>query len=144
MNRTSIARARPEFAPHGKARSKRVRVRTEHVEAVTLMRVVRLHEAKYPALRLLFAVPNGGMRNKIVASKMKSEGVKAGVPDYLLPVPRGTHPGLAIELKTLTGGTSREQKKWLADLRDVGWRAEVCRGWEEAWTVIQDYVGEEA
>ena len=114
--------------------------RSEHVEAVTLMRVVRLHEARHPQLRLLFAVPNGGDRNKIVAAKMKAEGIKAGVPDYLLPVPRSGFTGLAIELKSMTGCASREQKQWIADLRACGWRAEVCRGWESAWNVIRQYV----
>ncbi len=115
--------------------------RTEHAEAVTLMRVVRLHEAKYPALRLLFAVPNGGDRNKIVAAKMKAEGIKAGVPDYILPVSAPGFLGLAIELKTRTGYASKEQKQWIEDLRAQGWRAEVCRGWQEAWDVIHEHVG---
>lgn len=132
----SIARAR-----RPSPRIRKTPGRTEHVEAVTLMRVVRMHEAKYPALKLLFAVPNGGDRHPAVAAKMKAEGVKAGVPDYMLPVPRGTHTGLAVELKTMTGSASREQKQWLADLRHAGWRAEVCKGWESAWAVIREYVG---
>lgn len=113
---------------------------TEHAEAVALMRMVRLHESHYPSLRLLFAVPNGGHRNKIVASKLKAEGVRAGVPDYLLPVPMGGYSGLAIELKTLTGYPSREQREWIESLREQGWRAEVCRGAEAAWDVIRGYV----
>lgn len=114
--------------------------KTEHAEAVTLMRVVKLHEGKHPALRLMFAVPNGGDRHKIVAAKMKAEGVKSGVPDYILPVPRFPHVGLAIELKSMTGYASREQKQWIEDLRAQGWRAEVCRGWEQAWNTVQDYL----
>ena len=114
--------------------------RTEHVEAVTLMRVVKLHEAKYPALRMLFAVPNGGDRHPAVAAKLKAEGVKAGVPDYLMPVPSGDYIGLAVELKTMTGSASREQKDWLQALRAAGWRAEVCKGWESAWAVTREYV----
>ena len=114
--------------------------RTEHAEAVTLMRVIKYHEGKYPSLKLLFAVPNGGDRNKIVAAKMKAEGIKEGVPDYIFPVPCGTYNGLAIELKSMTGYASREQKNWIEQLRNNGWRAEVCRGWESAWSVVQDYL----
>lgn len=114
--------------------------RTEHGEAVALMRVVRLHEARFPALKMLFAVPNGGDRHKIVAAKMKAEGVKPGVPDYLLPVSRPGYLGLAIELKSLTGYASKEQKQWIADLRSAGWRAEVCRGWDDAWRVVREYL----
>lgn len=114
--------------------------RTEHAEAVSLMRVVKLHEARWPQLRLLFAVPNGGDRHKIVAAKMKAEGVKPGVPDYLLPVSCPGYLGLAVELKSITGYASKEQKRWIEDLRAAGWRAEVCRGWEQAWGVIRAHV----
>ena len=114
--------------------------RTEHAEAVTLMKAVRLHEGKHPELRLLFAVPNGGDRHPAVASKMKAEGVKAGVPDYVLPVARGGFHGLVIELKTATGSASREQKQWLTDLRDQGYRAEVCRGWQQAFDTLMEYL----
>ncbi len=115
--------------------------RTEHAEAVALCRMAKIHEGKYPHLRMMFAVPNGGDRHRIVAAKMRAEGVKPGVPDYLIPVPMGRHVGLAIELKSMTGYASREQKQWITDLRAVGWRAEVCRGWECAWSVIVDYMG---
>ena len=114
--------------------------RTEHAEAVALMRMVRMHESRDPRLRLLFAVPNGGDRHKIVAAKMKAEGVKPGVPDYLLPVSSGGYSGLAVELKSQTGYPSKEQKQWISDLRGAGWRAEVCRGWEQAWRVISEYL----
>lgn len=59
---------------------------TEHAEACALMKLVRLHENRYPALKWLYHTPNGGKRRNIVAAKLKAEGVKTGVPDYLLPV----------------------------------------------------------
>jgi hypothetical protein len=106
---------------------------------VNLMRVVRLHEAARPCLRLLFHVPNGGERHVRVAQKLKAEGQKPGVPDYFLPVARHGFHGLAIELKSLTGCASREQKCWIEALRAEGWRVEVCRGWEQAWRVLEEY-----
>lgn len=123
------------------ARKSAIKPPPEHIEAKNLMHVVGLHEAAHPALRLLYAVPNGGDRNKIVAAKMKREGVKPGVPDYALPVARGGFHGLYIELKSMTGSASREQKRWVADLRAEGYRAEVCRGWEAAWAVLREYIG---
>jgi hypothetical protein len=118
--------------------------RTEHAEAVALMKAVRYAEGKHPELRLLFAVPNGGDRHPAVAAKMKAEGVKAGVPDYLLPVARGGFHGLAIELKTATGSPSREQRQWIADLRAQGYRADVCKGWLQAFNTITDYLSRDA
>ena len=116
------------------------RVKTEHAEAVALLKLVKLHEGRYPELAMLAAVPNGGDRHPIVAAKMKHEGVKAGYPDYLLDVPRGEFHGLRIELKSMTGSTSREQKRWIERLRDNGYRVEVCRGAEAAWRVITEYL----
>ncbi|KAF1045629.1 VRR-NUC domain-containing protein [Xylophilus sp.] len=114
---------------------------TEHIEAVLLMRAVTGAEIEWPELRWFFAVPNGGHRSKRVAAEMKAEGVRAGVSDYLFPVQRGGFVGLAIELKRIDGGrTSKEQRDFIAHLRSQGWRAEVCRGWEQAWAVLRDYL----
>lgn len=115
--------------------------KTEHAEARALMQVVKLHESRHPGLALLYAVPNGGDRHPAVAAKMKAEGAKPGVPDYCLPVPANGHHGLYIELKSMTGYPSKEQKQWIERLRDQGYRAEVCRGWSQAWRVICDYLG---
>jgi len=113
---------------------------TEHVEAVMFMRAVAGALDTWPDLRWLFAVPNGGWRAKRTAAAMKAEGAKPGVPDYLLPVGRGEHVGLAIELKTATGRVRPEQREWLAMLEGQGWLAVVARGWEEAWDVVRDYM----
>jgi len=58
-----------------------------------------LQACKYPDLSKMFAIPNGGLRNVIVASKLKREGVKAGIPDVFLPVARGGFIGCWIEFK---------------------------------------------
>lgn len=119
---------------------RRARSNAEHVEAVMFMRAVAGALDTWPELRWLFAVPNGGWRAKRTAAAMKAEGVKPGVPDYLLPVRRGEHVGLAIELKTATGRPSPEQRAWLAHLAGQGWHAVIARGWEEAWDVVRDYM----
>lgn len=115
----------------------------EHTEAVLLMRWIRGMEADHPELGLFFAVPNGGHRAKTTATKLKAEGVRAGVADYLFPVARGPYRGLAIELKTQTGRASREQVAFLTALRAQGWRAEVARGWEQARDLVLDYLAAE-
>ena len=43
----------------------------------------------YPKLQsLLFAVPNGGRRDKVTGGKLKAEGALAGVADLILLIPR--------------------------------------------------------
>lgn len=120
---------------------RRHRVEREHGEAKAFMRVVQMHEARHPELRWLHAIPNGGARGKAQAGKLKAEGVRAGVADYFLPVARQGFHGLYIELKSMTGSTSREQKDFLADMRSEGYRAEVAKGWEQAWAIVRDYLG---
>ena len=90
---------------------------TEHEEQVALMRLVEMHKGRWPELGMLFHIPNGGNRNIITAKKLKAEGVKKGVPDLCLPIPRGEHHGLFVELKKQKGGTtSPEQKAWIGAL----------------------------
>lgn len=114
---------------------------TEHAEACALMKVCRLHEKRHPSLARIIHVPNGGKRSRITSQHLKAEGVKAGVPDYLLLEPRGEYSGLAVELKRGEGGsTSAAQLDWLAYLKSVGWRASVCEGWEAAWVEVLAYV----
>jgi hypothetical protein len=100
----------------------------------------------YPT-RLMFAVPNGGYRRPREAARMKLAGVKSGVPDIFLPVPRGEFHGLFIELKRpIVKGEARpvvspEQKHWLKELDAQGYMATVCYGWIEAKEVIESYLG---
>lgn len=114
---------------------------SEHQEAVALMELVRSHEGDHPELALFHAIPNGGDRHKATSGKMRAEGVRAGVPDYALPVARDGHHGLYIELKKLDGYASREQKDWIQRLRDQGYRAEVARGCGQAWGIVCAYLG---
>lgn len=113
---------------------------TEHQEQAALMQVARLHEKKWPELALLHAIPNGGQRHVAVAAKLKAEGVKAGIPDLFLPVPRGNAHGLYIELKAKGGNVSDSQRKMLAALAAQGYACLVCYGWEPAWEEIQKYL----
>lgn len=129
-----------------KSRSAAGLVPTEHVEQRNLFEWAGRMLRTYPVLEWLYAVPNGGHRNIIVAKKLKAEGVKPGVPDVVLPV-RGYDPdgsaygGLYIELKRLEGGrVSPEQTRWHEFLRSQAYRVEVCRGWLEASAVIATYL----
>ena len=116
-------------------------VPTESVEQQCLFRWARMEEAAHPELRWLYHVPNGGKRDRRVAAKLCGEGVKPGVPDLCLPVPRGEFHGLYIEMKRLRGGTtSTEQKEWLEELKKQGYHACVCRGWEAAANTILGYL----
>lgn len=114
----------------------------EEEEQSSLFEWTTLMAARYPALNLLHAIPNGGLRSKSEAARMQKAGVMRGVPDLCLPVPRGEKHGLYIEMKRRSGGVvSVEQQWWIDKLRLMGYRAEVCHGWDEARDVLADYLG---
>lgn len=114
---------------------------TEHQEQVALFEWSAWQEGLWPELRLLHAIPNGGKRDIRTAAMLKAEGVKPGVPDICLPVPRGGKHGLYIELKRRKGGTvSKEQEAWIRALMEQGYSCSVCYGWDQARETILQYL----
>ena len=113
---------------------------TESQLQVLLFDWCHMNRQKYPELQLMFHIPNGGYRNIATAKRLKAEGVKSGVPDICLPVPRGNYHGLYLELKTDKGRLSKEQENWLSNLSREGYLAEVAYGFDEAVKVIKGYL----
>ena len=114
----------------------------EHAEQVTLMQWWQLvHKQFGIPEQLLFAIPNGGLRNIIVAKRLKAEGVRSGVPDIFLAYPSRRRCGLFIEMKKVKGGrVSGNQKSLMEDLNKSGYLAVVCHGWTEAKAAIERYL----
>lgn len=104
------------------------------------------HKAAGVDIRLLHAIPNGGHRHAAVAGKMKAEGVRAGVADYFLAVPRGDFHGLYLELKSGGPGIPRgklspEQKEFARLVSVQGYDFRVAHGTDEAVLAVQTYLG---
>lgn len=102
----------------------------EETEQIALAQWLDLHKVAW------WHTPNGGDRNVVVASKLKAQGVKRGVPDVIIVDPPPLYPnkvGTAIELKRLKGGRlTKDQKRWLEILKSRGWVVAVCKGADEA------------
>ena len=98
-----------------------------------------------PGIELLFHIPNGGSRSGPIEGKhLKDQGVKAGVPDLFLPVPRGKYHGMFIEMKRDTKSKLRpEQRQWLDALMEQGYMTAVAYGYEDAVYRIQNYLNKE-
>lgn len=58
-----------------------------------------------------FAIPNGGYRQVVTASKLKKEGVRKGVLDLCLPLARSGCHGLWIEFKANSKNLTTEQSE---------------------------------
>lgn len=99
-------------------------------------------DLRYPKLSpLLFAVPNGGSRNKLEAVNLKRQGVKAGVADLILLFPRGGHGALLIEMKYGKGRQRDTQKSWQRTAEAAGYRYVICRKLDEFMCEVKKYLG---
>lgn len=113
----------------------------EAQEQIALFQWAAWQTGKYPELKLMHHIPNGGGRNEIEAARLKMQGVKKGIPDIFLPVARNDYHGLYIELKRLKDSrTSPEQKEMLNELMLQGYYTAICKGADEAIKVITEYL----
>lgn len=105
-----------------------------------------------PELAYMFAIPNGGSRDGHTAQILKQTGVKPGVSDMFLPVPK-THliersaihtqfryAGLWLELKTDIGTPQKNQEDWRDAMRAQGYAAHIVYGFYQARDCIQWYL----
>lgn len=77
----------------------------------------------------------------IVRAKLTKMGLKPGVADLFLPLPRGGYHGLYIEMKRRHGGKiSDAQKVFLQDMTEAGYAAVVVKGSAAAEKVIERYL----
>lgn len=66
-------------------------IASESQEQIALFQWANLAVGTMPDLCMLYHIPNGGLRTKATAARLKKEGVKAGYPDIGLDVAwRGT------------------------------------------------------
>ena len=92
---------------------------------ITLPRKVRVGrrtiEVQAPTLAF-FHPANGEARDAKTGSLLHAMGVRRGILDLWLPVPREEYCGLVLELKAPGKKMSPDQKTWTAFLKNVGWK----------------------
>ena len=113
---------------------------TEEEEQTVVMHWATMAAGRWPELRLLFHIPNGGKRSKPEAVRFRAAGVRSGVPDLFLPCACGGYHGLWIEMKAIGGRVSQEQEQWSKDLLEQGYMCTVCYGADEAVETIKKYM----
>lgn len=85
---------------------------------------------------LAFAVPNGGLRSKREAARLKWTGTLAGVTDLVLLTDKGA---FFIEVKTATGRVSREQDDFMADCRSLGFGTAIVRSIDDVRLALKTW-----
>lgn len=109
---------------------------SEHDLQVACVNWFRL---QYPN-EIIYAVPNGGQRNVIVASKLKSEGVLSGVSDLFVMLSKGGFHGLYIEMKRKGGKLTDNQKEFFKTATNKGYLCSKCESFEDFHNTITTYM----
>ena len=122
----------------------------EYDEQVAVFEYAQMAERRDPRWGLLFATLNGVRLPISLAVKMKRAGMRADIPDIILPVRvpadpfcdgRSSWGGLWIEMKRVKGGVVSEGQKWYHEaLRQQGYKVEVAKGAKNAIEIIEKYL----
>lgn len=94
--------------------------------------VIRICRERCDLAALIFAIPNGQYRR----GQRPEPGLSPGVPDLFLPVARGGHHGMFIELKVESNKPSEDQRAWMDVLRGQGYHCVVV--WDNPNSVIAE------
>ena len=103
---------------------------------MTVMQWIYMQPMLHP---YIFHIPNGGDRSPQYASKLRKMGLKPGVSDLFIAMPKKGYHGMWLELKAKTGRLGPAQKVFLADMEAQGYLTKVCFSIEEAILTIQEY-----
>jgi len=134
------------------AKPRRRRDDPEHQLQCLAIQWVALRTGRYPELELLHAIPNAARRTKRERGRLLAEGLKAGVWDLFLPVPRCGFAGLYLETKIHerrpVGGKVRmvktsltpAQRDWQQRVREQGYCCRVYHNLEELEAILIDYL----
>jgi len=105
-------------------------------ESSEQIKFVSWFRSRYPDV-IIFAIPNGGLRGKRVAAKLKLEGVLPGVPDLFIP---SLH--LYIEFKFGKNRLTDAQQSFMEYVNECGYQCEVVYSSLEAEGLIKNILGE--
>ena len=107
--------------------------------------VVKYIQLQYPKAR--YCASLGGIRTSMTQAIMaKRTGYVKGFPDLFIYESRIvdgiTYHGLALEIKTIKGRATKEQKEWIEALNERGYKAVIVKGLPDILNCIDSYLNE--
>jgi hypothetical protein len=109
---------------------------TESSIQKALMEWVRLRPSIAP---FVLHIPNEGKRTYNYGRLLKSMGMRPGVADLFIAIPRHGFGGAWIELKSAKGRLSFEQEDFLDDMSQQNFFTKVCWSLDEAIETVSWY-----
>lgn len=101
--------------------------------------VVQYIKLQYPFIRYCATMGGQYQPYKSQRMKMKHTGFVKGIPDLIIYEARGGYFGFFIEIKTLKGYPTKEQKQWIEDLNKRGYLACCLKGLDSIISAIDVY-----
>jgi hypothetical protein len=111
-----------------------IRLRDRNAEARIQAAIVEWIRTVAPEV-IVFAVPNGGLRSKSEAARMKWTGTLAGVPDLVVIGPGGR--AYFMEVKAPGGTVSKPQSDMMLHLSVAGSKCRVMKSIDDARTAFK-------
>lgn len=116
----------------------------EHENQAAYFDWVALHEKSDERFKNIWAAENGGLRDKVVAAKLKRAGIRPGVLDVVVDVPvTGPGgcwiPGLRLEHKVWPNKPTPEQWEFITRYIKAGFAVAVSYSWEASAAVTKCY-----
>lgn len=108
-----------------------------HQESDIQIACVKWFKMQYPRY-VIFAVPNGGTRDKKEMIWMLREGILPGAADLTICGDNGKI--LFIEMKTKTGKQNPHQKEFEEKVKKLGFQYVICRSLEDFIKVVREWV----
>ena len=90
--------------------------------------------------KLLFAIPNGGLRHPAEAKNLKRQGVKSGVADVILLIPKKGYASLCMEFKKEKKKQSKEQLEFQKQVESYGSKYVIVRSVSDAVKIMKWYL----
>ena len=105
--------------------------------------VIKYIQLQYPKAR--YCASLGGQYQPFQSQRNRARrtGYSKGFPDLFIYEARNGYHGLALEIKTIKGRATKEQKEWIKNLNDRGYFAAVCTGFDEFEKVFNQYFNNE-
>lgn len=111
----------------------------EEREQIKFFELVPIYFPNLPD-KLLFAVPNGGSRHIAEAANLKRQGVRRGVADVILLIPKKGFASLCLEFKTKTGRQSEHQEEFQRQAENCKSKYVIVRSAKQAINELKIYL----
>ena len=105
--------------------------------------VIRYIQLQYPKARYCASLGGHYPPYQSQRTRARRTGSSKGFPALFIYEARNGYNGLALEIKTIKGRATKEQKEWIAALQKRNYKAEICKGLPAILQLIDDYLSKD-